>query len=147
MSYAWTPNSYISDSTAANPVVWPQTTTDYVVTVTASGNGCQGEDTVRILVDNRIINLGPDTTLCLGDSVILDVGYPGLTYDWSNGANSQTISVSQGGFYSVTVTGSLASCTDWGGVNVSFKDCNQAFYVPNTFTPNIDGKNDMFYVR
>lgn len=49
---------------------------------------------------------GP-TTFCAGGSVTLDAGsYPGGSYLWSNGATTQTTTVTTSGTYSVTVTNS-----------------------------------------
>jgi gliding motility-associated-like protein len=38
-------------------------------------------------------NLGPDRTLCFGDTAVIDAGNPGLTYIWSNTQSSQVIRV------------------------------------------------------
>ena len=47
---------------------------------------------------------GGATTFCQGGSVMIDAGgFPGATYNWSNGATTQSITVSAGGTYSVTV--------------------------------------------
>lgn len=54
--------------------------------------------------------LGPDQDLCQGSSLVLDPG-PGFSnYAWSNGASSQTITVTAGGSYSVTATVANSSC-------------------------------------
>lgn len=51
------------------------------------------------------------TTFCQGGYVMLDAGtYSGATYLWSNGAGTQTISVSTSGTYSCTVT-KASGCT------------------------------------
>lgn len=45
------------------------------------------------------------TTFCAGGSVTLDAGsFPGASYLWSNGATTQTTTVTTSGSYSVTVT-------------------------------------------
>jgi hypothetical protein len=57
-----------------------------------------------------IVDLGNDTTLLPGESIILDAGNPGCTYFWSTGETTQTITVDTNGtgtgsiLYSVTVT-------------------------------------------
>ena len=45
------------------------------------------------------IALGPDTTICQGQTVQLSgpAGFP--TYNWSNGANTQDITVGAAGVY------------------------------------------------
>jgi hypothetical protein len=56
------------------------------------------------------LNLGPDATVCVFDTLTLDAGNPGSTYLWSDGSTSQSIMVGITGIgfdiktYSVTVT-------------------------------------------
>ena len=49
------------------------------------------------------VSLGADRTFCVGDSVTLDAGNPGMTYLWSTGATTKTIVAKTAGAYSVTV--------------------------------------------
>ncbi|MBK9688656.1 MAG: immunoglobulin domain-containing protein [Saprospiraceae bacterium] len=61
----------------------------YVLEATFNG-ACPRTDT--IVVTERalpIVGLGADKTLCPNDSIVLDAGNAGSTYDWSNGAESQ----------------------------------------------------------
>lgn len=53
------------------------------------------------------INLGPDQNLCDGSSTMLDAGPGFASYNWSTGDTSQTITVTTGGTYSVTVTNQM----------------------------------------
>ena len=48
--------------------------------------------------------IGNDTTICFGDSILLDVGYSGATYIWQDGSTDSTLWVSEAGTYSVTVS-------------------------------------------
>lgn len=48
------------------------------------------------------VNLGPDTTAC--NSITLNAGNPGATYVWSNGASTQTVTLTSATNISVTVT-------------------------------------------
>jgi uncharacterized protein (TIGR02145 family) len=49
------------------------------------------------------LNLGPDRTLCTGDTIILDAGYGRTSYLWNTGATTQILHVSNPGTYYVTV--------------------------------------------
>jgi gliding motility-associated-like protein len=51
-----------------------------------------------------VVNLGADTLLCPGDTLLLDAQNSGANYNWNTGAVSQTIEVTAGGTYAVTVT-------------------------------------------
>jgi hypothetical protein len=48
-------------------------------------------------------NLGPDATICQGNSTVLNGGSGFTCYMWSNGETTQTISVNTSGTYVVTV--------------------------------------------
>ncbi|MEI6683243.1 MAG: FISUMP domain-containing protein [Bacteroidota bacterium] len=54
------------------------------------------------------LNLGPDRTLCPGDTLLLDAGYGNYQYLWSTGATSRTLRVASAGTY--WVRKSSASC-------------------------------------
>jgi hypothetical protein len=59
---------------------------------------------------NATVTIIGSLTFCTGQSVTLQA-QPGLTYLWSNGATSQSITVNQSGTYSVTVTSNGCSAT------------------------------------
>jgi hypothetical protein len=81
----------------------------YFVTVT-SPFGCMSGDSVNLnILQSPVPNLPPNHTACGPE--VLDAGNPGNTYVWSTGANSQTITVSTSGTYSVTVSNSLGCQT------------------------------------
>ena len=65
----------------------------------ASFNGaCPRTDT--IVVTERpvpVVNLGTDKTLCPKDSIVLDAANAGATYNWSNGSNTQKVTVKNSG--------------------------------------------------
>jgi gliding motility-associated-like protein len=83
------------------------------LTVTASGTyiggviteaGCFALDTIQVtLFPPPPLRLGPDTVLCVGSSVVIDAGN-GNSFQWSNGATGQQLTVTQPGTYSVQVT-------------------------------------------
>lgn len=81
----------------------------YSVTLT-DANGCSANDAITVSYANPTsVDLGPDTDLCQGEQLVLDVTVPGATYAWSTGAQTPTITVGQQGNYSVTVT--QGNCT------------------------------------
>ncbi len=64
------------------------------------------------------VDLGPDRIICPGTTTTLDAGGGFTTYLWSTGATSRTITVSNPGTYSVTVTKTGCSAND--AVNILF---------------------------
>lgn len=85
---------------------------------------CRYTDTVEVTeYNNPVISLGPDTTICLGESISLDPGSGYAEYDWSTGATSQSIVVNSKGTYSVTVT-DINGCEGMSTVNVDTMSCS-----------------------
>ncbi|MEZ4884595.1 MAG: T9SS type A sorting domain-containing protein [Chitinophagales bacterium] len=55
-------------------------------------------------VNVPVVDLGSSQILAEGQTIVLNAGNTGATFLWSTGATAQTISVSETGVYSVTVT-------------------------------------------
>jgi PKD repeat protein len=76
----------------------------------SAGTGCFVRDSVTITVlPAPEPDLGPDRSLCSGETVVLNSGVPEASYLWSTGEVSQTISVGQAGTYWVEVR--LGECS------------------------------------
>lgn len=85
ISYSWAPNYNISNTSIANPVVDPDVTTVYTVTVT-DANGCVASDEVTIQVaDTVIAEVSDDATICEGQSMQLNASNA-VYYQWSPSA-------------------------------------------------------------
>lgn len=115
---ATTPGAtYLWQDNSANATFNVTQSGTYFVNVNASG--CTGSDTVDITFNASVqVNLGNDTLLCSGNSVLLDATTAGATYLWNTGSTNATLNVSQGGTYTVTV--SLGGCTGGDTINVVF---------------------------
>lgn len=84
VSFLWTPNNSLSDSTISDPFAFPTSTTIYTVTITDS-NGCSRADFVQVgVIPAPTIQAGPDQVICEGTSANLTVS-GGQTYAWSPG--------------------------------------------------------------
>jgi hypothetical protein len=124
-TYSWTSTPQGFTSSEANPVVTPEETTTYHLVLADGFNQVSGSVTVTVL-PLPYIHLGPpDSTVCIYDTVILDAGNPGSTYEWSNGAKSRAISIGSTGIgfeaqsYTVIVT-NPAGCVDSASITVLF---------------------------
>jgi hypothetical protein len=78
-------------------------------------------DTLTIFIkepDAFYVNLGNDTSICLGDSITFDAG-TGYTYVWSPGGESSShITAYSSGWYSVTATNEY-SCSVVDSINLN----------------------------
>lgn len=78
---------------------------------------------------------------CKSDTTMLEVNSLAGRYEWSTGATQRSIAVTRPGTYWVKVTGS--TCTRYDTVNINFNVCGGKVHMPNIFTPNADGRNDL----
>jgi large repetitive protein len=102
-SYLWSPNGETTSSITVS-----QTINSITVAVT-NACGTTTSSPVSVTINSAaIVDLGNDISQC-GGSVVLDAGISGVNYSWSGPAgtinqNTQTITVSQTGLYSVAIT-------------------------------------------
>lgn len=153
-NYLWSPNNNgLSDVNIPNPKFFA---TDYyryqfVLTV-QTPFGCAGSDTAYIQVRPiaHLVNVTTDTTIKYGNSVQLNAE-GGYTYTWSPDATLNNGNVSNpvatplvNTIY--TVYGfNVYGCEDSAQVKV-FIDYKMNEYIPSAFSPNGDGRNDVFRI-
>ncbi len=94
--------AYLWSNGATTRTINPTTNGTYIVL--ASFGTCIATDTIQVtFTPLPIVNLGPDQSICNGQSVLLNAGNAGATYLWSDGSTTQTISVLNTGQYWVQV--------------------------------------------
>ncbi|HMT28529.1 MAG TPA: hypothetical protein PKD91_04545 [Bacteroidia bacterium] len=123
-----TGQTLILDATVVNgSYLWFDNSTNATYTVTQSGyylvhvtvNGCTADDSIEVVYNAvPVVNLGNDTTLCQGQSVVLNATSSNATYLWNNNTTAPTLTVTQSGTYSVAVTSN--GCTGVDTVSVLF---------------------------
>jgi len=112
--------------------------------VTAYLEGCSESAYTTIFVDERPeLDLGPDTAICVQNPLYITLNIPGATYLWDDGTTFFSNTITSTGNYSVEIEKGV--CTVEDEIFVEVRDCKEfRVYAPNIFSPNGDGKNDVF---
>ncbi len=139
-----------SHQPAGAKFVWNTGSTDSSIVVTAAGtytltvdlNGCTANASINVAQGTaEHLDLGPDTTLCIGDELILNVNNNQAV--WSTGYVGAAIKVAYPKTYWVMLHEQCGIIMD--SITVDFRICDIGF--PSAFTPNGDGKNDIIKVE
>ncbi|MFI5132895.1 MAG: gliding motility-associated C-terminal domain-containing protein, partial [Chitinophagales bacterium] len=153
--YSWTPSSFLSSVAISNPIVTPQNTITYLLSV-VDANGCQSLVTDSVKVDVtppiHVSTFPKDTIIYSGDQLQLLALSGGNIYSWSPSAGLDNPNIPNpvvtGGavgdvmIYTVTAS-TIAGCKGDGVIRVKVYK-GPDIYMSTGFTPNHDGKNDKF---
>ena len=94
-TYSWSPSTGLSVTNINNPVANPTSTTIYSVTV-ANANGCSASADVIVNVNlSPHAAAGPDTSICIGNSVTL-TAIGGGSYHWNTGDTGASVAYTPG---------------------------------------------------
>jgi gliding motility-associated-like protein len=105
--------------------------------------GCDTlRDTVHVAFGGLAFDLGPDRSLCAGDSASLEVPAGAEAWWWSDDGAGPDRRVGAGE-WGLTVSDSVG-CLTSDTVLFNEVDCACAVWVPNVITPNGDGINEVF---
>jgi gliding motility-associated-like protein len=156
-AYQWSPSAGLSNDAIPSPKASPSTSLTYTVTVTDT-NGCAAADDVTVLVNpapdasfdlsyalgctgvearftNTSVN-GASYIWLLGDGTITATPSPVHVYSYGGTYDVSLIVVNGGCYDTVSITNSVSSIASYAGLK-----------IPNVFTPNGDGLNDVFLVQ
>ncbi|MFL9483488.1 PKD domain-containing protein [Chitinophagaceae bacterium LWZ2-11] len=156
-TYSWAPSSYLNNSKIANPIASPPVTTTYTVT---------GSDSIHCFTDTKQVQIVvyPIPVFHIVDSVLtINVGStatihtvssPDITHwQWSptvwlscNDCPQPDVTPKGDLTYRVTASND-GGCSVTDNINIIVVCNGSNLFIPNTFSPNNDGMNDVFYPR
>ncbi len=91
-NFLWSPNYNINNINIFNPLVSPDVTTNYIVTLT-DPFGCVGSDTVTINVVSAVtLSTLPDSTICQTDPILMRITSNATKYVWTETPAGNTLS-------------------------------------------------------
>jgi gliding motility-associated-like protein len=151
INYSWAPASGLSNANSASPMASPTKTTTYKVTVSDASSACPAIDSVTVtVVGLPVVNAGADKSMVKGNTVQLDGKISGsdYTYAWTPAIGldnatklSPEVTPTQTTTYTLTATSNQGCGTASDQVTVTVFE---NLVIPNTFTPNGDGVNDLW---
>ncbi|MDB4089417.1 gliding motility-associated C-terminal domain-containing protein, partial [Flavobacteriales bacterium] len=126
-----------------------------IYTITYTGPGpCGRTDSATVevySVPTITFNLTDDE--CDEGSGAIDVtiigGTPTINYTWSNGEITEDLTAIKEGIYTLSVVdvNGCSSSETMSIINVSNPDCDYSIFVPNVFSPDGNGENDVLKVE
>jgi gliding motility-associated-like protein len=156
-SWMWDFGGAVSPNTTAdqNPTVCPNTTGSFVITLVVS-DGTSSDTTTHTLsvYESPTVDAGTDTTIAAGETVTLysSVSTAGGIYSWDDPndvdcSDCASINVAPDVTTTYILTYStLDGCSAVDSVTV-IVGLDEAIGVPNGFSPNNDGNNDVLFVK
>ena len=149
--YKWTPSTFLSNPGISNPLASPTESISYLLQVN-DVKGCPKPSfaTVNLTVENLKADAGPSDTAIVKNQPLQLNATGGEFYLWtpSTGLNNPNINnpvalLAESQKYILQVK-SLAGCTSEDSINILVYKILPGLYVPDAFTPNGDGINDIF---
>jgi gliding motility-associated-like protein len=111
--------------------------------VVAQVGQCIYMDSLNVTFNDSLdLYIGRDTSLCVGEEFVLRVKTNANDFAWQDASTALSYEVGDSGIYQVIAHNGCGY--DTAAVHIARKTCTCELTLPNAFTPNNDGLNDLF---
>lgn len=154
-SFTWSNANSLNDPRVLNPIASPVNTTSFILSAIDPASGCPkpSYDTVTVTVLPKVNAFAGNDTSIIASLPLQLKATGGVSYQWSPATGLDNPNI-QGPLamldgnpeyvtYVVTVA-DQAGCIDTASITIRIYKTGPEIFVPTGFTPNGDGRNDVF---
>ncbi len=153
VTYKWLPSNTVDNAFIPNPLASPTVTTTYTVIGTDGVCFQDVQQVVVIVHDVPTVDAGENVIIVSGETVPLNGQGNGSTFSWTPPAGlsctdcpNPQATPQQTTTYTLTVTNEFG-CQRRDSIVIRVGCNDDVVFIPNAFSPNEDGQNDLFFVR
>jgi gliding motility-associated-like protein len=151
VTYTWTGVGIVSGANTPSPTV--NQAGIFTLTVSNPTTGCSSSATVAVAATTVVASFTADVTSGVTPLTVnlTNTSSGAISYNWNfgNGSTSTqtntSVTYNANGSYMIVLTASSGACTNTTSLDITVNE-GLTLEIPNVFTPNDDGVNDVFTI-